>query len=234
MYRRSIRTLIALAILAAWTAEAMPSEPLKTAKVPFQVDTAASRVYIKVTSATRLGHDHGVVGQLSSGSGALGGAGELVFDMRTFTSDQPEARSYVGLTGPISRSDAEKTTTTMLGDDVLAVRQFPTAKYTFRSATPMDGQAAGAPGKYMLDGVFALHGVEQAIQITATLLAGDRPGVYRMRCAFAIRQTWFGMKPYTALGGLVGVNDPLEIWGELVLRPDAAATAIAPTAAPGR
>ena len=50
----------------------------------------------------------------------------------------------------------------------------------------------------------------------------ETPGVLRMRCGFAILQSQFGMKPYKALGGLVGVEDRLEIWGDLLIRPDPA------------
>lgn len=194
----------------------------------FQVDTDASRVYIKVTSATRFGHDHGVVGRLASGSVAFPGPGELVFDMRTFASDRPEARRYVGLTTPVSQSDASKTTTTMLGKDVLSVARYPTAHYAFRSATPLDGQPPGTPGRYRLEGDFTLHGVTRAKTLTAIAEPTDSPGILRLRCEFPIRQSDFGMKPYAALGGLVGVNDELRIWGELVIRP--AATAAAPSA----
>ena len=197
--------------------------------LPLEVDTVASRVYIKVTSTTRLGHDHGVVGQLASGMVTLGGAGDLVFDTRTFVSDRPEARSYVGLTAAVSASDAQKTTATMRGEDVLNVARFPTARYVFRSATPLDGQAAGAPGQYRFDGEFTLHGVARTMPITAAVEQTSTPGVLRMRCAFAIQQSQFGMKPYSAIGGLVGVNDLLQIWGELTVRPAAAAAAVAPS-----
>jgi polyisoprenoid-binding protein YceI len=199
-----------------------------------QVDTAASRVYIKVSSATRLGHDHGVDGRLGSGAVTLGGAGDLVFDMRTFVADRPEARSYVGLTASVTPSDAQKATATMLGKDVLSVAQFPTARYAIRSSAPAGGQAPGAPGSYRLEGDFTLHGVTQPLPLTAALENTDTPGVFRFRCAFTIRQSQFGMKPYSALGGLVGVSDPLQIWGELIVRPSAAQTAVAAPAATSR
>jgi hypothetical protein len=205
------------------------AEPPAAGSLPCQVDTGASRVYIKVSSSTRLGHDHGVIGQLASGVVTLGGAGDLVFDMRTFLSDRPEARSYVGLTAAISASDAQKTTVTMLGKDVLSVAQYPTARYAFRSATPADGQAVGAPGRYRLEGDFTLHGVARAMLLVAIVETTTTPGVLRMRCGFSILQTEFGMKPYTAIGGLVGVHDRLQIWGDLAIHPAAAATAVAPS-----
>jgi hypothetical protein len=183
-----------------------------------EVDTEASRVYAKVTSSTRLGHDHGVVGRLSSGSLTLGGPCDLVFDMRTFVSDRPEARDYVGLTKAIPASDADKVTATMLGKDVLDVAQFPTARYACRSMSMLDDQAAGAPGRYRLEGEFTLHGMVRTMPLTATLEKTDKPGVLRMRCTFPVLQSAHGIKPYKAVGGLVGVNDTLEIWGDLVLR----------------
>lgn len=209
------------AILVACGVSAAGGEVPAADRVPLRVDTGASRVYIKVTSATRLGHDHGVVGQLASGVVALGGGGDLVFDMPTFVADRAEARSYVGLTGTVSASDAQKTTATMQGKDVLNVARFPTAQYTFRSATPLDGQAIGAPGQYRLDGDFTLHGVTGTMPLTAVVEKTTAPGVFRMRCSFAIQQTNFGMRPYSAVGGLVGVNDVLQIWGELIVRPAA-------------
>jgi polyisoprenoid-binding protein YceI len=223
------RFWVGLVILGGCGVAAVGAEPPAASGLPFQVDTGASRVYIKVASTTRLGHDHGVVGQLASSTVTLGGAGDLVFDMRTFVADRPEARSYVGLTAAISQSDAQKTTATMLSKDVLSVARHPTARYTFRSATPLDGQAAGAPGRYKLDGDFTLHGVARVIPLAAVVEKTETPDVLRMRCGFVVQQTWFGMTPYTALGGLVGVGDRLQIWGELMIRPVAAATATAPS-----
>lgn len=184
-----------------------------------RVNPDTSRVYIKLTSATRLGHDHGVVGRLSSGEVALGGSGDLRFDMKTFVSDRPEARKYVGLESEVSASDARKTTETMQGPDVLNVKRFPTARYAFRSARPLDGQSAGEPGRYQLDGDFTLHGRTLRVPLTAVVEKTATPGLLRMRCDFAIQQTQYGMTPYSALGGLVGVNDRLEIWGDLILQP---------------
>src|SRR4051812_31137503 len=58
------------------------------------VDRSASRVYIKV-GAEGYGHVHGVEGRLASGEITPGGAGELVFDMTSFSADTPTARSYL-------------------------------------------------------------------------------------------------------------------------------------------
>ena len=209
---------------------ATPPEPVKG---PLQVDTQSSRAYIKVGSATRFGHDHGVLGMLRGGTVDFAAGGDLTFDMRTFIADRPEARTYVGLTKAISASDAQKTTTTMLGKDVLNVAQFPTARYSYKVAKPLDGQRPGQPGNYQLDGFFTVHGNTKNQPLRAVLEATDQPGVYRFRCAFAILQTQYGMTPYSAIGGLVGVTDQLDIYGQLLLRPAPAANATAGANTPG-
>jgi hypothetical protein len=174
-------------------------------------------VYIRV-GAEGYGHVHGVQGRLASGSVTLGGKGELVFDMKTFTADLPEARHYLLLTKKVSPSDQKKTTANMLGSDVLDVTRHPRAALAITTATPLDHQSVGAPGRYRLDGTFTLHGVTRRLPLDVTVDSTSRPGIVRMRGNFAILQSQFGMTPYSALGGIVKVADKLEIYGELVLR----------------
>lgn len=203
------------------------SQPKPKAEQPaaaasaMEVDTARSRVYIKVGSTTRLGHVHGVQGQLASGKITLGGPGQLVFAMQTFASDTAEARRYVGLTGSISASDQQKTTANMLSSDVLDVGRYPTASYTIRTARPADGQAPGAPGRYQLDGDFMLHGVARRVPLLAVVEPSQTAGALRMRTSFTIYQSHYSITPYSALGGLVGVTDRLDIWGDVLLHPAA-------------
>jgi polyisoprenoid-binding protein YceI len=188
------------------------------ASVNYQVDTGSSRVYARVDAASRLGHTHGVEGRLASGTITLSGGGELVFDMTTFQADTAQARQYVGLDAAVP-SDAHKVTSNMLGMDVLSVSRYPRAVYSMTSMRPLDGQAAGQPGRYQLDGRFTLHGVSQPVQFVATIEPADKSGGLRMRGTFTIRQTTFGIQPYSALAGLARVADPLPIWGDLVLYP---------------
>jgi len=106
----------------------------------------------------------------------------------------------------------------MLGETVLDAAHFPRAIYKVATVKPLDGQAPGDPGSYKLDGEFTLHGLTHPLSHTAALERTTIPGVCRMRGTFAIEQSRFGITPYTALGGLVGVADRLEISGELLLR----------------
>jgi polyisoprenoid-binding protein YceI len=189
--------------------------------VAYRVDTDNSRVYIKVDTATRFGHAHGVQGNLKAGKVTLGGDGELVFDMTSFMADTAAARKRVGLEKKVTDSDARKVTEAMRGSGVLDVAQFPTATFRMTSIAPLDKQAAGEPGNYQLDGRFTLHGTEQKIQITARLEKTATAGVLRMSGSFTIKQTDYGITPYSALGGLAKVADELEISADFVLKPAA-------------
>jgi len=203
-------TVLLLAQLVAY------AQPL--ASTHYQVDISNSRVYARVDAASRLGHTHGVEGRLASGTITPSGVGELVFDLTTFQADTAQARQYVGLDATVP-SDARKVTSNMLGADVLAVSRYPRAVYSVTSMRPLDGQAAGQSGRYQVDGRFTLHGVSQPVQIMATIESADQSGALRMRGTFTIRQTAFGIQPYSALAGLARVADSLPIWGDLILYP---------------
>jgi polyisoprenoid-binding protein YceI len=191
----------------------------KAAPSTWEVNTDASRVFVKVGLATRLGHEHGVQGNLKSGKLTLGGEGELVFDMASFTADTAEARKRVGLESkPVSETEAQKVTETVRGPQVLNVNQYPTATYRISSTTPLDKQAAGEPGDYQLEGRFTLHGTEQKVPVKAKVERGDKGGL-KMTGTFTIKQTDYGMKPVSAAGGLAKSADELEISADLAFRP---------------
>ena len=186
----------------------------------YQVDTDTSRIFVKVGSATRLGHPHGVEARLKSGKLTLGGDGELVFDMGSFTADTLESRKRAGLEGEkVSDSDAKKVTQNMRGADVLDVTRFPTATFQMTAVKALDGQAAGAPGMYQLEGSFTLHGTEKKIQLKAKLESAEPQGQMKLAGSFTIKQSDYGVKPYSTFGGLVRVADELEINGDLLLVP---------------
>jgi len=167
-----------------------------------------------------LGHPHGVEARLKGGTLTFGGDGEMVFDMASFTADTPESRKRAGLAQGVSASDAKKVTETMRGAEVLDVAHFPTAVFHMTAIKPLDKQEAGAPGIYQLEGAFTLHGKEQKLQLKAKLESLDHQQM-RLSGSFNIKQSDYGIKPYSTLGGAVGVSDELEITGDLVLTPAA-------------
>jgi polyisoprenoid-binding protein YceI len=194
-------------------------KPAAAAK-SYDVDVEASHIWVKVGSATRLGHPHGVEGTLKSGKITFGGKGELVFDMTSFTADSQEARKRAGLEKKkVSASEAKKVTDAMRGNEVLDVEKYPTATFAIASISPADKQAVGAVGGYKLAGAFNLHGADKKLEIGARLEKTDKAGVLKLSGSFSILQTEYGITPYSALGGLAKVADELEITGEIVLKP---------------
>ena len=206
------------ALLPAALLGAGSSEPAKAD----QVDPSASRVFIKVGSATALGHPHGIEGQLKSGKVTFGGDGELVFDMNSFTADTAESHKRTGLEGEkTSSADAKKITDTMRGKEVLDTARFPTATFHMNAVTPLDQQAPGAPGMYQLNGKFTLHRTEKDLQIKAKLEAppDQKSQQLKLTGSFKIKQSDYGIKPYSTFGGAAKVSDELEIIGDLLLKP---------------
>lgn len=179
------------------------------------VHLQSSRVYIHV-GKTGLGHEHAVEGQLKSGELHLDGdapSGELVFDMTTFSAETDSARRYVGLTGVIPQGTRDGVNGNMLGPKVLDVRQHPTAtfKLTNVSALP-EASSRGLP-QYRIQGQFTLHGATRAIGFTAD--AESEEGWTHLQGGFAVRQSDFGITPFSMAFGTVGVADKITIWGDL-------------------
>src|SRR5262249_33012680 len=191
----------------------------KTEPATYEVDVKASRIYIKVGTATRLGHQHGVEGNLKSGKVTFGGEGELVFDMASLTADTAEARKRVGLEKKkVSQNEAKKVTQAMRSADVLNVEKHPTATFRVSAIKPLDKQSAGEPGTYQIEGSLSLHGTEKKLQFKSKVEQADKEEQLKATGTFTIKQTDFGIRPYAAAGGLAKVADELEISGELVLK----------------
>ena len=190
---------------------------ISLAQQPAQVDLARSRAYVRV-GKTGLGHEHGAEGRLKAGAlmlGAQANAGELVFDLPTFVADQAASRAYVGLAGETDASTASQVTANMLGGEVLNVAKFPTATFRVRSSLPAAKRQASEPTSFELDGDFTLHGVTKPLRVIA--VAEEANGAIHLRGQFAVRQTQFGITPYSRAFGAVGVADELKIWGDLWL-----------------
>ena len=66
--------------------------------------------------------------------------------------------------------------------------------------------------RYLLEGELTLHGVTKKMSVVAE--AVEQNGWVRLRGHVSLRQSDFGMQPYTAMLGAIGVADQLEIYGE--------------------
>ena len=194
-----------------------PAAPRDAPARETEIDAKRSRVFVRV-SKIGLGHEHGVEGRLKSGwlrLDAAADAGELVFDLESFTADTAAARSYVGLKDPIAEGDQRQVTQTLRGREVLDVQKHPTATYVVRSSRAV-APAAGEPvTTFELDGEFDLHGVRRPLRFKAVIQRSE--DALRVHGRFVIKQSDFGIKPYTKFLGTVRVADELTIWGDMWL-----------------
>lgn len=191
------------------------STSLQAQDVTGQVNTKTSRVYTFV-GKTGFGHEHAVIGEIKSGTlnlGARSNAGKIVFDMTTWKADTAAARKYIGLKGMTSASTQKDVNANMLGSSVLDVRKYPTATFEIASAVPVKQNAPTGKSFYQLDGKFTLHGVTRNLRLIAEVT--DKNQQNHVRTSFSIKQTHFGITPYSKAFGAVGITDELKIYGEL-------------------
>lgn len=183
------------------------------------VELSVSRVYVFVDKVG-FGHQHGVEARLKSGSLRLGAserAGNLVFDMNTFSADTAIARKYVGLDGTSDVDTRTTVTRNMKGPDVLDVSRYPIA--TFEIDTSLSTGEVSSSGKplYRLNGRFTLCGATRPISIVVEVESAR--GWLHLKGSFLIQQTDYGIKPYTKGFGVIGVSDELRIYGDLYVAP---------------
>tara|TARA_R110002111_G_scaffold144910_2_gene211262 strand:+ start:115755 stop:116420 length:666 start_codon:yes stop_codon:yes gene_type:complete len=182
-----------------------------------EIDTKTSRVYTFV-GKTGFGHEHAVIGEIKAGTlnlGARSNAGKIVFDMTTWKADTAEARKYIGLNGMTSASTQKDVNANMLGSSVLDVRNYPTATFDIASAVPVKQNAPTGKSFYQLDGKFTLHGVTRNLRLVAEVT--EKKHHNHLRTSFTIKQTHFGITPYSKAFGAVGITDELKIYGEIDL-----------------
>jgi hypothetical protein len=187
---------------------------------PGTVDVEKSRVYVFVPKKG-AGKDHAVEGRIAAGAIHLGRTepgGELKFELKSFAADTPECRKYIGLEGERTPEDQEEITKDMHSASVLNVARFPTAEFVIARVRPLPVEAGEAGRPYRLEGEFTLHGVQQPLQIDVTTETVDGGNV-RLRGKFTLKQTDFGINPFTKLLGSFGVANELQVHGDLYLRP---------------
>lgn len=110
-------------------------------------------------------------------------AGVLVFDMRSFRADTPEARKLLGLPGATDEGMRKQVDDSMLQPGVPNVDNHPTATFKSRSAAPPPQQPAASKTAYDLVGSFTLHGVTRSGQSSGSgeALPSSRPTSGRSR-----------------------------------------------------
>lgn len=206
---------LGLALVATELARGTEPSPPSAAG---NVDLRRSRVFTYV-GKRGLGHEHAVAGVLRSGHlewEVPRPTGKLEFDLRTFTADTPEARKALGLTGETDEGTRRQVEENMLGPAVLNVAKYPVATFELTAVRPGATPRSASDGEsWEFAGDFTLHGVTRRIQVPVQIRELD--GRRHLRGRFSIKQTDYGIKPFSKAFGAVGVTDELIIWGDLWL-----------------
>jgi hypothetical protein len=186
---------------------------------PGDLNLEFSRVYIFVDKTNNLGHSHGVEGKLKSGrlKADVQEPVSLVFDMKSFVADTPTARKVFAIDAEIDAATVRKVNQNMLGKEILDVQGFPEAVFQKASIKKTGKQSNRGLPEYQLEGEFTLHGVTRPVTILCDM--EDKDGWHHVRGKFTIKQTDFGIKPYTKAFGAVGIKDELVIQGDLWVVP---------------
>ncbi len=85
----------------------------------------------------------------------------------------------------------------MLGNAVLDVRRYPTAPLLPRKITKLEAKSTRGLPQFEIAGDFTLHGTTKPVSFTVDV--EEVKGWLRIRGAFAILQSQFGIKPYSKL-----------------------------------
>ncbi len=177
----------------------------------FAVDAARSRALIDVGKAGAFsfaGHTHEVEAPLTNGV--------VHFDPDNFSKSDLRLQfnaAAMKVTGKgESADDVPKVTQTMLGDQVLDVKQFPSI--TFES-TVVSGRGTAAAVDLLITGNLTIRGTTKPVRAAASAkIDGD---TLTATGKFTIKQTEFGIKPIS-IGGVVKVKDELNITFTIVAR----------------
>jgi len=203
--------------LAGCSAPAPPSAPVSpppvvipAAPLPvagrLAIDPQASLIAITVRRGgplARLGHDHVVAVRTIAGEvDPAGNRATLRFRLDAMTVDEPALRRAAGLDTQPSAEAIEGTRHNML-TRVLDADRYPWVEV----ALERHGAAA-------VSAAITLHGVTRRYDVPVTLDAA--PDRLRTTGTLTLRQTEFGIVPFSVLGGAMAVQDALELHFDIV------------------
>jgi polyisoprenoid-binding protein YceI len=193
-----------------------PAAPEEGATI-YQIDPQASVLHIHVFRGgtfARLGHNHvmsskSVTGRIWMRPQLSASAFELSFPVADLIVDDPQARQAAGsdFLPDIPEGDKQATRNNMLREEVLDAEHFP--KVTVKSAA-----VAGSLAAAKITARITLKDATRDVMVpTHIAVNGDR---LRASGEFEIRQTDFGMKPFTVALGSLAVQDQLRVRFNLV------------------
>ncbi|PQO96637.1 YceI family protein [Massilia phosphatilytica] len=174
----------------------------------YAVDPGASLVAVTVRRGglmARLGHDHVVASHTLTGYAAPGmGRADVSFRVDQLTVDEPQLLRDAGIVTSPAPEAVEGTRKNMLGP-VLDAQRYPVV--TLQAELPADGRLRVA---------VTLHGVTRRLQLPAAVRV-DAAQLSASGTA-RLKQTDFGITPFSVGAGLLSVQDELEVRFRIVAR----------------
>lgn len=206
MIRRALSLMICLGLLAV---AATPQTKSRT----YTIVAGESSFWVFVPKAGLLSgfaHDHEIGVKSFTGkivvpeAGASNGSLELNVD----------ATSLTVLDKKPSEDDKKKIYNSM-HTEVLESAKYP--KINFKSAAVSDlKQTGGDAYNFSLNGDLTLHGVTKRIAFPVSLTINAQE--LRAIGKYTLRQTDFGIKPYSAAGGTIKVKNEITVHFNIVAR----------------
>ncbi len=186
------------------TPDALQQRPSLEAHTVLHIVPSRSLITILVHRGgmlARLGHDHVVASHDVEGIIVpQTGYAELTIPLELLTVDEPHLREQAGMETEISQDTVEGTRHNML-TKVLQVDRFPTAQIRIIRPDP-----AGS----MLQVSISIHGVTH-VEKTQALIRQRSGGEVVVTGSMTLKQSDFGMEPFSVLGGSLQVQDAMEV-----------------------
>lgn len=177
---------------------------------------SAVRIYaFRAGRAAKVGHNHVLSAPQFTGfvylpsSGASGARFDLAFRLDLLEIDNPEYRSALGgaFSSILTPEAIDGMRDHMLGAGSLQADRFPLVRI---HSLQISGEAPKFAAKIQVE----LHGQEHDMWVP--LNVDGLPDQLSVTGSFVLRQTDFGVQPYSVLGGLLAVQDEVIIEFKLV------------------
>ncbi len=183
-----------------------------------RLDPQRSTVRILVFRGGRapsLGHNHVLTAPDFSGyfflpaAGPAGAQFDLEFALDRLALDDPQLRAQLGapFAAELTPGDIANTRAHMLGDDNLQADRYPYIRIHGLAVT-------GEGDHFAVSAAVEMHG--QSRVLTLPVVVAGLPRQVRASGAFVLRQSDFGVHPYSALGGFIAVQDEILVEFTLV------------------
>jgi hypothetical protein len=188
----------------------LPAAPaLADAGPLLAIDPAQSLIAVTVRRAgmlARLGHDHVVASHAITGTVAPSrNVADFQFRLDQMKIDEADLRQIAGLEKQPSADAIEGTRHNML-TKVLDAERYPLVK------VHAERLAAGQPLRVTI----TLHGVTRTLDIPVSLREAN--GSINVKGTLQLKQTDFGLTPFSVMGGAMSVQDQMALRFDLSAR----------------